>query len=282
VTEAAVEWIDAYLAHADRRPFFLWVHYVDPHAPYDLHRAQAQRLGLPSNPSRQDRYDTEVAFVDDAVGHLLDHVRRRGLDRDTLVVFSADHGESLGEHDYWGHGRNLYEPTLRIPLAIRWPGRVPPGVASGAALLLDIAPTVLGLAGIAPPASFRGFDWSDVLTSGAAPPVERLTTYQAHRGAVLSKHDSDLARQSGLLQVGIIRGSSKEIFHVRDQRTERFDLAADPHEANSLDAPKSRPSEGILSWMKTVYDGLGQLDDAPLEPLDAESAARLRSLGYVD
>ena len=283
VTDAAIDWLDARLGARSAQPFFLWVHYVDPHAPYLVHREHRARLGLPSagELSREDRYDTEVTFVDAAVGRLLDHVERRGLAPDTLVVFAADHGESLGEHGYWGHGRNLYEPTLRIPLAIVWPGRVRARVLDAPALLLDVAPTILGLVGAGSPASFRGFDWSGVL-DGDPPPVDRLTRYQAHRGAVLSKHDSDLARRSGLLAVGLIRGTSKEIFHVREQRRERYDLSADPGEARSLDAVKSPPSEGVLGWMETVYDGLGRLDDSAPPSLDAESAARLRSLGYVD
>ncbi len=281
VTDAAVQWLDAHVAGASGQPFFLWVHYVDPHAPYVLHAEHRERLGLSGDVSRQDRYDTEVAFVDEAAGRLLAHVRRRGLEPQTLVVFTADHGESLGEHGYWGHGRNLYEATLRVPLAIRWPGRIAPGSIDAPALLLDVAPTILGLVEVGAPASFGGFDWTGVL-AGQAPPRDRLTRYQAHRGVVLSKHDSDLVRQSGLLQVGLIRGTSKEIYYVRDQRTERYDLAADPNELRSLEPPKGPPSEGMLSWMKAVYDGLALLDDAPLEPLDGESAARLQSLGYVD
>ena len=283
VTDAALEWLDARPGARGAQPFFLWVHYVDPHGPYLLRREHRAPLGLPptGDLSRLDRYDTEVAFVDAAVGRLLDHLERRGLAPDTLVVFTADHGESLGEHDYWGHGRNLYEPSLRIPLAIVWPGRVRARVLDAPALLLDVAPTILGLVGEAAPASFRGFDWSGVL-GGDPPPGDRLTCYQAHRGVVLSKHDSDLARRSGLLAVGLIHGTTKEIFYVRDQRRERYELSTDPAEVRSLDAIKSPPSEGVLGWMKTVYDGLTRLDDAIPEPLDAESAARLRSLGYVD
>jgi len=283
VTRAAVEWLDAHASRGSAQPFFLWVHYVDPHEPYVLHAEHRARLGLPRSGDlpRADRYDTEVAFVDEAVGQLLAHVRHRGLEPETLVVFTADHGESLGEHGYWGHGRNLYEPALRIPMALVWPGRVAPRVLHAPALLLDVAPTILGLLGTGAPASFRGLDWSGVL-AGDPLPLDRVTRYQAHRGVVLSKHDSELARRSGLLQVGLIRGNSKELFHVRTQRGERFDLAVDPGELRSLGGPAVPPTEGVLGWMKTVYDGLARGDDTPLEPLDAETAARLESLGYVD
>ena len=96
-----------------------------------------------------------------------DHERRAGcsprvesdpdLAANTLVVFAADHGESLGEHGYWGHGRNLYEPALRIPMGLAWPGRLRPGsVIEAPALNLDVAPTVLGLAGLPVPAGLPG------------------------------------------------------------------------------------------------------------------------------
>jgi arylsulfatase A-like enzyme len=283
VTEAAIDWIDDRLTVPAGRPYFLWVHYSDPHAPYIAHHEFRERLGLEATGdlTREERYDTEVAFVDAAIGRLVEHLARRARSADTLIVFGADHGESLGEHGYWGHGRNLYEPGLRIPLAVVWPARVRPQVVPAPAVILDIAPTILGLAGFPSPTSFRGYHWGDVLQGGPAP-TDRLTRYQAHKGAVLSVRDSELARRSGLLEVGVIRGTVKEIFHVREQRRERYDLAVDPTETRSLDAPKTAPSEGVLAWMRAVYSGLAELDDRTPEPLDEESSARLRSLGYVD
>jgi arylsulfatase A-like enzyme len=281
VTDAAIAWIDG-SPSAAHQPFFLWVHYVEPHAPYVLHPEHRERLGLPQGDlSRQDRYDTEIAFVDAAIGRLLDHLETSGLATRTVVVFAADHGESLGEHGYWGHGRNLYEPALRIPLALGWAGRMRPRVLDAPALLTDVAPTILGLVGVAAPPSFRGFDWTPVL-DGEPPPALRVTRYQAHRGVVLGNRRSELIRRSGLLEVGTIRGTVKEIYQVRDQKRERYDLSTDPGEMRSLDAPKSQPSEDVLGWMSTVYAGLGRFDDHAPEPLDPEAAARMRSLGYVD
>jgi arylsulfatase A-like enzyme len=201
-----------------------------------------------------------------------------------VIVFLADHGESLGEHDYWGHGRHLYEPTLRIPFAISWPGRIEPGRVQGPALITDVGATLLGLLGFVPPEGSDGYDWSAVLSGTAPTPVERITRYQAHRGAVMSRHRSDLARRSGLLEVGLIDGSSKEIFQVSKQRSLLFDLDRDPGENSpGPTRPNDTPSEALHVWMKHVYAGLTNVDDgnAP-EPLDEESEAALRSLGYVD
>ncbi|MES1211701.1 MAG: sulfatase, partial [Acidobacteriota bacterium] len=146
-----------------RRPFLLWVHYVDPHAPYRLQEEDAERLKIKTHgeASRSDRYDTEVSFADRQIGRLLEAFQRDpALAANTLIVFTSDHGESLGEHSYWGHGRNLYGPTLRIPLGVIWPGRIRPAVVEAPALNLDVAPTILALAGLPVPSELQGHDWS--------------------------------------------------------------------------------------------------------------------------
>ena len=128
------------------------MHYVEPHAPYRLQEDFAGRLGIhvgKSEVPRQDRYDTEIAFTDQQVGRLLATVERDPwLAANTLIVFAADHGESLGEHSYWGHGRNLYEPTLRIPLGFVWPGRIKPGTVTVELMSHnDWIPTLCAIAG---------------------------------------------------------------------------------------------------------------------------------------
>lgn len=277
-------WLADHTKRDDDRPFVAWVHYVEPHAPYRTHDEHLEQLGFKSSKglSAADRYDTEIAAVDAAIGELLaDAGKRIDLDN-TIILFAADHGESLGEHDYWGHGRHLYEPTLHIPMAVRWPKQVPAGeTVDRASLLIDLAPTVMGLIGHGGETPFEGFDWSGVFAGDEAP-EGRITRYQAHRGAVLSKHDSDLARKAGLLEVGMIEKNRKEIFRMEKNRRWLFDLAEDPKELNSLGALQEAPTEGLQGWMRNVYQGLDKFDVTIPEPLDAESAEALRSLGYVD
>jgi len=279
--DALLDWLDSHRADDDR-PVFAWIHYVEPHAPYRLWEDQAARLGIAGrNVPPADRYDTEIAYVDRAIGRLVDRARKTL--HDPLIVFASDHGESLGEHDYWGHGRNLFEPTLRIPMAISWPGRVPAGRVTAPALITDLGPTVLGLLRHDVPPEFSGFDWTGVLTGAQAAPAGRVTTFQAHRGAVLSRHGSDLARRSGLLEVALLDGSLKEIFRVDRQQRRLYDLSADPGESDSLARAKTDPSEALSRWMREVFEGLTSFDaDAPPVPLDGEAEKALRSLGYVD
>lgn len=279
LTDQAIAW----LRGRDRgRPFLLWVHYVEPHAPYRLQPEVAERLGIGKRPTPRDRYDSEIAFADQHVGRLLAELGGQGLAPHTLVVFAADHGESLGEHGYWGHGRNLYEECLRIPMGLSWPGTLPSRVVEAPALNLDVPPTVLGLLGIPLPAGLRGFDWSRVLLHGAPAPMARTTFHQAHKGAVVSKHASEMARRSGLLEVGVLSPRGKEVFRVDLQRRALYDLGSPRREGESKVVPTSPPSGQLMEWMRNVYAGLSAFDADPPQALDQEAVEALKSLGYVE
>lgn len=142
VSDTAIAWLET--ARPKGKPFFLWVHYFGPHELQDL------RLSLEEQ-YRQiiDAYDGQVRETDRQLGRLLSVLDQLGLTANTLTILHADHGQSLGEHLYVGHGRNLYDPTLRIPLLVRLPGVVPQGrVVQALARNIDIFPTVLDLTGI--------------------------------------------------------------------------------------------------------------------------------------
>ena len=282
LTKRASEYLADHVEDHPSQPAFLWVHYVEPHAPYRFQRDFAESLGLDPEhkPKPRDRYDTEIAFVDHHIGRLLEAIENLVAAENVLVVFVSDHGESLGEHDYWGHGRHLYEPTLWVPMGLRWTGKVSPATIDGAALSIDLAPTVLRLLDLDVPESFKGFDWSGVL-DGADPPEFRITQYQAHKGAVRSKHESELARESGLLAVARIRAERKEIYRVDGKQHLIFDLPDDPGEAKDLAEGNHLPTESLMSWIVEIADGLRRTGDIP-EPLDEESIEKLRALGYVD
>ena len=132
VTDDALSWLN----DSPKEPFFLWVHYSDPHAPY------LEKEGFMFEKSNTDsaRYDSEVGFTDKHIGRMLDEFEEKGVLSRSVVLFTSDHGESLGEHEYTGHGRRLYQPGLHVPFIIFGPG-IPEGVKYKEPVqLLDLAP----------------------------------------------------------------------------------------------------------------------------------------------
>lgn len=283
ITQDALEWLNDVGKQDPKDPWFLWVHYIEPHAPYRFHEEYAERLGINDDKlTRQDRYDTEIAAVDESIGRLLAGIRETGRDENLVVVFAADHGESLGEHDYWGHGRYLYEPSLRIPLGISWREHIPAARTSIQATLLDLAPTVLDLVGLDVPEELAGTSWAGSARGGEAV-AERISCYQAHRGAVHGgTHDNERKRSKGLLWVGLIDGDRKEIFQVNRQYLQIFDLAADPEELENLAPTGSRPSDGLLACVAEISTGLGNLDRLATQKFDDETVEQLKALGYLE
>ncbi len=282
LTVEILAWIKNH-QESSRRPFLAWVHYVEPHEPYRFHGEFASRLGVEtrSESTASDRYDTEIAFVDAAIGDLFAGLDELPRQVDPLVVFASDHGESLGEHDYWGHGRHLYEATLRIPMGITWEGGLKAQKITAPASLLDITPTILGLVGAPVPSVFRGFDWSGVLTQGDEPPNDRVTHHQAHKGAVQGRSGPNVRRR-GLLAVARVAAGQKEILRTKSKTRQHFDLSRDSEETNNLAARDSQPSEELVNWLEQVREGLVASDELPPPSLDEESLEQLRALGYID
>lgn len=129
------------------RPFFAFINLYDAHLPYDP--PWPWRTKFTSPDGSLDRYDGAVAYMDSAVGAVLDSLERRGVLDHTIVVVGSDHGEAFGEHHLYGHGNSLYRSELHVPLIIRYPAKVPHGVrVDRVASLRDVAATVLELAGV--------------------------------------------------------------------------------------------------------------------------------------
>ena len=186
VTSAgAIAWLNEYRdkARGGGQPFFLWVHYFDPHYPYtppppfdqiepddcgdcgDGGLQTIRKLKAEPNPDVSPAqlgrliqyYDGEVAFTDRELGRLLEALRRGGLDQNTLIVVVGNHGESFGEHGHWLHGGSLYGSEVRVPLLMRLPGRLPSGrVVDAVAQQIDLVPTILDLLGLPVPPRVEG------------------------------------------------------------------------------------------------------------------------------
>jgi HEAT repeat protein len=171
----------AFLKEYKSRRIFLWIHFFEPHEPYDRHP------GFEFGPRAVDRYDGEIAYVDQQVGRLLDYVKREMPD--TYVAVTADHGEEFGEHGAHYHGSNLYDPQVRVPLVMGGPGIKARHIA-GAAQVIDLPATLLSLVDVPPSARMRGTDLGPWLAGEAAsrlPPAfsemerKKLVVYRGHK-----------------------------------------------------------------------------------------------------
>jgi arylsulfatase A-like enzyme/tetratricopeptide (TPR) repeat protein len=254
-------WLDK----RDGGKFFGWVHYYDPHLPYD-----------PPSPYREEfegrPYDGEVAYMDRYVGAVLDRLRDKGLLDGTLVVVAGDHGEGFGDKVEVGHGLFLYEETLLVPLIFHHRGVfLRPRVVEGAVRLIDVAPTVLdvlGLGGAAANMQGRSLVPRVARPSGEGPDALVESTYPRENFGWAEL-------------VGWVSGSWKFILAPRP---ELYDLKADPAEAVNL---LEKAPDRARALRKKLEDGMvslsaGRTAAAGTAGASPESLERLRSLGYVN
>jgi choline-sulfatase len=255
---------DAALAAAARLkpPFFLFVHYYDPHAAYRPPSPFAERFAV-------QPYDGEVAYVDSELGRLRRELLTRGLSKDAVFVVTSDHGEGLGEHGEATHGPFLYQPTLHVPMLVVAPGRWP-GRRRVEALVsnVDVAPTLLSLAGLPVPPNLDGRDLGPLARGEAAParvlPLESEFALNSYGWAPL---------------VGVTDGALKWIGAPEE---ELYDLAADPGERTNLAERRDDETKRLsVLWKKTVLEDRRSLSAPRSEAENAERLARLQSLGYV-
>lgn len=239
--------LDALAAVSPDRPSFLWVHFFDPHAPYDA-----------PGEGERERYLGEVAVVDAAVARLLDALRpgRR------LIAVVGDHGEAFGEHGEVGHGSLLHQPTLAVPLMLAGPG-VPAGVTVGSPVATQrLASTLLALAGV------REKDW-------LGPPLP-LSNHSVDGEEILHRTDLPASAYGWSGLAGITQGHWR---WVQGARGELFDLVADPEETTDLTDRQRRRAHELRRELESARRR-GPVA-APARAHDPTLAEQLRSLGYL-
>ena len=295
---AAADLVREALAWADAgpRPFFLYVHTMEPHAPYtpsdedwrpfagDAYRGMTDtrallRLGqlgtLAPEALRflRSRYEGEVHQNDRAFGGLLDGLEARGLDGTTVVVFTADHGEEFLEHGGTEHAKTLYQELVRVPLVVRVP-RGPGGTREKATVQqIDLMPTLLALTGLPAPRALPGRDLSASLT-GQRPPSPPPVVFSEERFAVVDK----VAARAGDLKL-IFNNDGPALWRARSH-VELYDLARDPLERTNLAA--SRPiAAAFLERRLEAFRKAQAPAAAQSVALSSGEREQLRALGYA-
>ena len=274
-TRHAVEWLEQ---RDPARPFFLFVHYMDPHEPWVappelLARFRTPELPLDGVSGMIARYDAEIAFTDQQLGVLFDALGRLGLARDTLVAVTADHGEGLLDHGELNHGTQLYEEQMQVPLLLRFPRRLPAGrVIEGAVSLLDLAPTLLELVGVPLAAgdSMQGRSLVPVL-DGSEP-------LDPDRPIFLFRPDNTEIPGE---QYAVRQGDWKLIRGPASDMRELFDLAADPRERKEKSGAESARLHELDARLDTWLREYARPDPAPSDSISPDDLERLRALGYV-
>ncbi|HSD30250.1 MAG TPA: sulfatase-like hydrolase/transferase [Vicinamibacteria bacterium] len=255
VVDRALGW----LRKPRTRPFLAWVHLFDPHAPYDAPAPWRQRFA-------KSPYDGEVAYADAEVGRLVGWLDSAGLRDRTLVVVTSDHGEGLGEHGEDEHMFFVYDSTLRVPLVLSWPGRLPAGArASGQFRGVDLLATVLDLVGVKAPAT-SGVSRAAALRSGA-----RIGASDSYAETLYSQ------LHFGCAPLRALRGEGWK--YVEAPRPELYHLADDPGERRNL--VDQEPSVVAAMRQRLLAHDRGGAPPT-LPAVDPEAAERLAALGYVE
>ena len=265
------------------RPFFVWLHYFDPHdvtfvPPAPIQERFLSRDATPGSEEHlRDTYDSEIFFADLHIRAMLDELERLGVRERTVVVVTADHGEGLGDHDWWGHGI-LYQEQIRVPLVFNGPGVEPGRVIAEPVEHVDLAPTLLEMAGAKPdPNDFDGRSLAAVLRSRRATPRSRVTYSEVHNILAFAPTQEQRLRSE---MYSIIRPPLKLIHLARDPaRDELYDLVADPRETRNLLAERRSDAEALLADLRSRNAIDGYVPDPTT--LTEKEREHLRALGYI-
>ena len=310
----------------DATPTFLWLHLMDPHGPYfpppeyrrqfdpkdyvrpgegplplgktnfGLHMIPAYQVveGDTDPASYRARYDAEIRYVDDHVGAIVAALRRRGLWDRTLLVLTADHGEALGEHDYYfAHGWFVSDDALRVPLIVHGPGFPAGRRVGGSVSLVDVAPTILDAIGAPPPSVSEGRSLQPMLTGDDGDRDAFAQTYYGEGLVALRAGRLKYVFKPPYASPGTPRPASDPVLPEAAAEW-LFDLGLDPGESTNLVETRAQEAAPLRARLQTwLADqerrGRGKTaeqprkDATPMRVLgDPQLQRQLRALGYLD
>ena len=297
--EAPLDRLKSWLTDHRADNTFSWVHLFDPHGPYRPPASVADRFvgdplwaadsavvlegkgkqrgkvvpdyvfdaGQTERRHYVSRYDADIFYADQQVGALVDWLRAESLDRSTLLVVTADHGESMTDHDkYFAHG-TLWEHDIHVPMVVWAPGRVAPGtVVNGLTQHVDIVPTLLDYAGLSTEGT-AGTSMRGGIEGGAAGRAFTVTN----------------VAERGVAKVALIGPAGLKVVVSPDgQVLAAYDLVKDPEEAHDVHRARAAESEALAALYIAEGGALSAAPLAPVRDLSAQEKAQLEALGYAE
>lgn len=224
--------IDYFNNPASAGPHFIWAHYLEPHYPYRRYSE------FDFGPSRLDRYDSEIAYTDQALGRLFEYFDQSGRWRSMLVIISSDHGEAFFEHGQQEHSSRPYQEQIRVPLLMRHPSLLPARYEQPVGLI-DIGPTVLRFAGIPVPSAYEGID---------------LASSSINKPRIIISETPRNIPEPNFYVWAMIEGSWKLMYDIVSNSFELYHLTVDPHERHNLIARHPTKANELITTFGRWFD----------------------------
>ncbi len=255
----------AWLEGHHQRRFFAWLHFYDPHSPYRVHPEVDARFAA----SERLRHEGEVAYVDLHLGRVLRRLEEKGLLERTLIVVAGDHGEAFGEHGEFGHGIFCYEESLKVPLILRYPPRIPGGGKIDVRVsLVDVMPSILHYLGIPCPETVQGRSFHGLI-AGRAEAGQRDVYFESRFG-LEANHWAPIT--------GLIVDEHKYISLIEP---ELYDLGHDAGERDNLYKKKNMLARQLDGRLRRFLVDHASAAGAGRRRLSADDIASLKTLGYI-
>jgi len=268
VVHLALAWLDH---RSPDKPFFLWLHFYDPHLPY--------RLPEPFlNHFAKHPYDGEIAYTDSALAMFFDGLRRRGLFDSSIIALTADHGEGLGDHGESTHGYFIYDSTIHVPLLVK-PAHAAHGEKFNAPVsLVDLAPTLLHLAGIQSAQSMQGTDLTQSILSGIEPPQHPV--YAETMYPLLHLGWNPL--RAYIVETTYSHAARGALKLIQAPRPELYDLASDPREEHNEVSSQPAKAAVVRDQLESFVQANSPAKSPSARvPVSQQTRELLAGLGYL-